>query len=199
MTLEDQPSTVTMDPALWGQIDRLITARVDERMQSLREDLDRRGPANRATLVAFSGDMDKLLAAFVIAAGAATMGMEVSMYFTFWGLTVLKKRTCFKGKPFLDKLTALMLPAGPDHLGTSRLNLMGMGPAFFGYVMKKRNVASLRDLIDMAKASGVRLIACQMAMEVMGITRDELIGDLEFGGVATYLADAGDARITLFI
>ena len=123
----------------------------------------------------------------------------MSVYVTFWALAALKKRTCFKGKSVTDRLTALMLPSGPTHLNTSKMNMLGAGPAFFSYVMTKKTVASLPDLIHTARESGVRIVACQMAMEVMGITREELIDGLEFGGVSTYLADAGDSRLTLFI
>jgi peroxiredoxin family protein len=111
----------------------------------------------------------------------------------------LKKKTCFKGKSFTDVLTALMLPSGPAHLSTSKMNMLGAGPAFFGYVMKKKNVASLTELIDLARETGVRIIACQLAMEVMGIKREELVDGLDYGGVSTYLADARDSKVTLFI
>jgi len=200
---------VKIDPALKAYVDSVVRASVDEAVAGLQDQVTRAlaqhredtgaGLANRATLVVFSGEMDKLIAAFIIATGAAAMGMEVSLYVTFWALAALKRRTCFQGKPFTDLLTGLMLPSGPGHLGTSKLNMLGAGPAFFRHVMKKKNVASLADLITVARESGVRIIACQTAMEVMGIKPDELVEDLEFGGVATYLADARDARITLFI
>lgn len=121
------------------------------------------------------------------------------MFFTFWALPVLKKATHFKGKPFTDKLMGMMLPGGPERLSTSKMNMCGMGPKFFEHVMAKKNIASLSDLMTMARECGVRIVACQMAMDVMGITQDEMRDDLEYGGVATYLADAGDSKITLFI
>lgn len=198
-----------LDRNLADYIDKSVTAKVTEKLNAVQEQLDQiraqcqnaaaSQSGNRATLVTFSGDMDKLIAAFIIATGAASMGMEVSVYVTFWALAALKKKTCFKGKPFTDILTALMLPSGPAHLSTSKMNMLGAGPAFFGYVMKKKNVASLTDLISLAREMGVRIIACQLAMEVMGIEREELIDGLDFGGVATYLADARDSKVTLFI
>jgi peroxiredoxin family protein len=143
--------------------------------------------------------MDKLLAAFVIATGAASTGMEVSMYFAFWGLTALKKKTVFRNKSITEKLMALMLPCGPDHLSISKMNMMGMGPAFFKYIMKKKNISDLPELMNAAREMGVRMVACQMSMDVMGIKKDELLDGLDYGGVSTYLADARESSITLFI
>jgi peroxiredoxin family protein len=198
-----------IDSDLAKYIDKTVTEKVTEKLNAFQEQLDQiktqcqnaaaSQPSNSATLVAFSGDMDKLIAAFIIATGAASMGMEVSVYVTFWALAALKKKTSFKGKPFTDMLTGFMLPSGPGHLNTSKLNMLGIGPAFFGYVMKKKNVASLSELIDLARQMGVRIIACQLAMEVMGIKPEELIDGLDFGGATTYLADARDSKITLFI
>lgn len=201
--------TTQLDQNLLDYIDSTITSKVSEKLNSVQKQLEqtiaqRRSSAtsqlsNRATIVAFSGDLDKLIAALIIATGATTMGMEVSVYFTFWSLAALKKKTRLKGKHITEKLTALMLPSGPAHLGTSRMNMLGIGPAFFSYVMKKKNLMSLPDLISLARETGVRIIACQMTMDVMGITKEELLDDLDFGGVATYLADARDSKVTLFI
>ncbi|NIA07759.1 MAG: hypothetical protein GWP14_09050 [Actinobacteria bacterium] len=190
---------------LLNYIDEVVNARVTEKFGRLESQIDQalkscgRPLSNRATIVVFSGDMDKMLAAFVISTGAAAMGMDVSMYFTFWGLAALKKKRVLKGKPITEKLMGLMLPAGPDNLASSKMNMLGIGPAFFRYLMKKKNIETLPDLIALASEMHVRLVACQMSMEMMGITRGELIDGLEYGGVATYLADAADSRITLFI
>ena len=143
--------------------------------------------------------MDKLIAAFIISTGAVAMGMDVSMYFTFWGLTALKKKTIIKGKPITEKLMGILLPSGPAHVGTSKLNMLGMGPMFFKYVMNKKNIETLPDLISLASEMGIRMVGCQMSMEVMGITREELIDGLDYGGVTTYLTDASDSKLTLFI
>jgi peroxiredoxin family protein len=197
-----------LDPKLAAYIDEVVGAKVSQQCDMLREQLAQELkedhqtaalPCRRATIVAFSGDMDKLMAALIIATGAATMGMEVSIYFTFWALTALKKKTRLKGKPLLDRLMALMLPSGPGHLSTSKMNMLGLGPAFFGRVMRKKKMSSVNELIRLARETGVRFIACQTAMEVMGIGPDELLDDLDFGGVATYLADARESGITLFI
>ncbi|OHB62211.1 MAG: hypothetical protein A2167_01755 [Planctomycetes bacterium RBG_13_46_10] len=190
-------------------MDNKVADKVAEKLNSVRKQLEQilaqvqnsgtSQLSNRVTIVAFSGDMDKLIAALIIATGATAMGMEASIYFTFWSLAALKKKTSLKGKPIADKLAALILPSGPAHLGTSKMNMFGAGPAFFNYIMKKKNIMSLPDLISLARETGVRIIACQMAMEVIGITKEELLDNLDFGGVATYLADARDSRVTLFI
>jgi peroxiredoxin family protein len=187
-------------------IDQVIAARLSEygltvskqqtAIQPLTQDPT---VANRATIIAFSGDMDKLLAAFSIATGAVAMGMEVSMFFTFWGLTALKKKTILKGKTLSEKLIALMLPRGPDRLGTSRMNMLGIGPVFFKRLMRKKNVQSLPDMLTLARDLGVRMVACRTSMDMMGIGEGELIDGLEFAGVATYLADARSSRISLFV
>jgi peroxiredoxin family protein len=200
--------TKEISPSLLSYINETIAAKVSEKFDSLRPQIEQalrnchRGgkqTSNRATIVVFSGEMDKLLAAFVIATGAAAMGMEVSMYFTFWGLAALKKRTIFKGKSITEKLMGVMLPSSPNHLGTSRMNMFGIGPAFFKYIMRKKNVETLPSLIVMAQDMGVRMIACGMSMEMVGIGKDELIENIDYGGATTYLADAGDSKITLFI
>ncbi len=209
MGRQSSKTIMQLDQNLVDYIDDAVTAKVAEKLNAIQEQIDQTLAqcqktsvshlSNRATIIAFSGDMDKLIAAFIIATGAASIGMEVSVYVTFWALSALKKKNRFKGKSFTDMLTALMLPAGPGHLSTSKMNMWGAGPVFFNYVMKKKNISSLTDLIDLARQMGVRIIACQTAMDVMGITQEEIIDGLDFGGVATYLADACDSRITLFI
>ena len=175
-----------------------ITARVDDALARLA-DAEEELLTERVTVVVFSGDFDRLMAAFIIATGATAMGMEVSMYFTFWGLTALKKQTTFTGKTLPEKMVSMMMPTGPGSVGTSRLHMMGMGPAFFKLLMKQNNVATLPDLIVLAKELEVKMIACQMSMGVMGIKVEELVDDIEYGGVATYLGDASDSKITLFV
>jgi peroxiredoxin family protein len=203
------PSEMAKDPLWEKRLEEFVERKVAERFDRLQASIDqalgqlRAAPAaalaDRATIVVFSGDMDRLMAAFVIATGAAAMAMDVSMYFTFWGLTALKKTTRFAGKSLPEKLIATMLPSGPGQVGTSRLNMLGLGPVFFKMMMKKNHVETLPDLIALARELGVRLIACQMSMGVMGIKKEELIDGLTFGGVGTYLGDACDAKITLFI
>jgi len=156
-------------------------------------------PEDRCTIVAFSGDMDRLFAALTIASGAAAMGMESSMFFTFWGLSALKVKTTYTGKSVGQKMAAMMLPGGPSSVPTSRMNMAGMGPVFFKMLMKQKNVQSLPEMMEMVQELGVRLVACEMSMGVMGISREELIPGIDYGGVATYLGDASRSKVTLFI
>lgn len=155
-------------------------------------------PKDQATVIAFSGDMDRLMAAFIVSNGAAVMGMDVTMFFTFWGLSALKKQTSYAGKSVAEVLVAMMLPGSAAELPTSRMNMMGLGPLFFSHIMKQKNVESLPDLVDLAVELDVKLVACQMSMGIMGITRDEMRDDIEYAGVAGYLDEALDAKLSLF-
>lgn len=152
------------------------------------------------TLVVFSGNLDKVLASFIIANGAAAMNRPVTMFFTFWGLNALRKSEHVKvKKPLIDKLFGLMMPRGSQKLKLSKMNMAGMGTAMLKKVMNDKNVDSLETLMKTAMANGVRLVACTMSMDIMGITKDELIDGVEFGGVASYLGDAEEGNVNLFI
>ncbi|MCA9258266.1 MAG: DsrE/DsrF/DrsH-like family protein [Planctomycetales bacterium] len=178
----------------FGEIEELLANAVH-----LSQQANDAAPADRATIVAFSGDMDKLMAAFIIATGAAAMGMEVCLFFTFWGLAAVKKQTLYRGKGILERLMAAMLPSGPHRLSTSKMNFLGAGPTFFKTVMRRKNVTSLPELVELAQELDVKMVACEMSMGVMGVTREEMIEGLEYGGVAAYLGDAAQSKVTLFI
>lgn len=152
------------------------------------------------TLVVFSNDLDKALASFIIANGAAATGNNVTIFFTFWGLNILRKRERPKlKKGLLDKMFGKMMPNGADKLTLSKLNMLGMGTLMMKHVMKSKNVATLTELIEQAQENGVRFIACQMSMDVMGIYPEELISGVEIGGVATYINAAESSDVNLFI
>lgn len=151
------------------------------------------------TIIAFSGEMDKLMAAFMLATGAAAMGMRVSMFLTFWALAAVRKDSTFRGKGFIDRLLTAIQPSGPERLGLSRWNMLGLGRPFFNYVLRKRHVEKLGSLVRLARELGVRMVACQTAMEVMGLTRAEMLEGIEFGGVATCLDAAQSSGSTLLI
>lgn len=154
----------------------------------------------KKTIIVFSGDLDKVMAAFIIANGAAAMGDEVTMFFTFWGLNALRKPEKIKAKKsFLQGMFGKMMPRGADKLGISKMNFGGMGAAMMKIVMKQQNVTTLPELIRTAKEQDIKMIACAMSMDVMGIKEEELIDGLEFAGVATYLAEADEANVNLFI
>lgn len=152
------------------------------------------------TLVVFSGDLDKAIASFIIANGAAAMGKKVTMFFTFWGLNILRKheRVTVK-KPFMDAMFGSMMPRGSKRLKLSNMNMMGMGAKMIRKVMKDKNVNSLEELIQSAIDNGIEIVACQMSMDVMGLTKEELIDGVKVGGVGYYLGEAEDSNVNLFI
>jgi len=152
------------------------------------------------TIVVFSGDFDRVMAAFVIATGAASMGRKVNMFFTFWGLNALRKSNGRgRGKDFLSKMFGAMMPRGVKKMKISKLNMGGVGTLLMKHIMKKKHVDSLPDLLSQAQKMGVKLIACQMTMDVMGIQKEELIDDVDLGGVANFLADTDRSNASLFI
>ena len=152
------------------------------------------------TIIVFSGNLDKVLASFIIANGAAAMGRPVTMFFTFWGLTALRRPKKVKvKKSLIEKMFGAMLPRGTRKLTLSRMNMAGMGTAMMKMIMKQKNVDSLETLIQKALAAGVHLVACTMSMDVMGIHPEELIDGVELGGVGAYLGDAEESNVNLFI
>jgi peroxiredoxin family protein len=154
----------------------------------------------RCAIIVFSGDLDKAMAAFVLATGAAAAGLDVSMFFTFWGLSLLKRPGGGGGRKNLkETLFKAMTPAGSLDLGTSKMNFFGLGSRMLRTMMQEKNIASLEELMALAREMGVKMTACTMSMEAMGVTKDELVDGIEYGGVAAYIADAAQSRVTLFI
>lgn len=152
------------------------------------------------TIVVFSQDLDKAIAAFIIATGAASMGKKVSLFFTFWGLNILRKDAHVKvKKTFIERMFGFMMPRGVKKLPISNMNMLGMGPAMIRSIMKKKNVDSLSQLMSNAMEMGVKVVACAMSMDIMGIKKEELIDNIEIAGVATYLSDTTEANHNLFI
>jgi len=175
---------------------------LEERLTALEAkvaELEGRLPEDRVSLVVFSGELDKVLAAFVIATGAAAMGQQVSMFFTFWGLHALRTKKLLSGKSIFEKLMALMSPGGSRALPVSKLNFFGIGARMLRAMMQQKHVSSLEDLMAMACELGVRIVACEMSRDVMGIKDEELRDGSELGGVASFLGDALRSRATLFI
>lgn len=152
------------------------------------------------TIVVFSGDLDKALASFIIANGAASMGKKVTMFFTFWGLNILRKpEKVSVQKGIVDSMFGFMMPRGSKNLKLSKMNMMGMGTAMMKKVMNDKNISSLEELIESAMKSGIEIVACQMSMDVMGIKQEELIDGVKIGGVGYYLGEAEDSNVNLFI
>ncbi len=152
------------------------------------------------TIIVFSGDLDKVLASFIIANGAAAMGRPVTMFFTFWGLNALRKtESPAVKKSFIEKMFGIMMPKGSKKLKLSKMNMAGMGTAMMKKVMHEKNVDSLEQLMRHAMDSGIKLVACTMSMDIMGITKEELLDGVELAGVASYLGDAEESNVNLFI
>ncbi|GAA1467953.1 FAD-dependent oxidoreductase [Microbacterium thalassium] len=155
---------------------------------------------DQVSFVVFSGDMDKVLAAFIIANGALAMGQKVSMFFTFWGLNALRRQDPPKrDRKVLDKMFGMMMPSGPEKLPLSTMNMAGMGPAMIKKVMEDHSVQTLPELMQSAREDGARLIGCTMTMDLLGIAESDLLEGIELGGVATFLGEAQKSGTTLFI
>lgn len=155
---------------------------------------------NGQTMVVFSGDLDKAIASFIIANGAAAMGKKVTMFFTFWGINILRKNQNISvKKTFIEKMFGKMMPQGSEKLKLSQMNMAGIGPKMIRGIMKNKNVESLETLMKSAIAGGVEIVACQMSMDLLGFKQEELIDGVKIGGVGYYLGEANDAGVNLFI
>jgi len=160
------------------------------------------GTKDQLSMVVFSGDMDKILAAMIIATGAAAFDMKVKLFFTFWGISALRDPSKNgKGKNFIEKMFGMMLPRGSSKLKLSQMNMCGMGTAMIKGIMKKHKVASLPELIRTAGELGVEINICEMSMNLMGFKKEEMIDypHMSICGVGTYLSDAQESKIQLFI
>ena len=157
---------------------------------------------DKLSMVVFSGDLDKALAAMIIATGSTAMGMEAVLFFTFWGTAVLRdpKKTV-AGKDFMGKMFGWMMPKGAGKVKLSKMNMAGMGTSMLKGLMRKKNVASLEQMIQMAGELGVKIYICEMSMDLMGFKREEMIDypDLKYAGVATFLAEAKNSKVQLFL
>ena len=152
------------------------------------------------TIIVFSDDLDKALASFVIANGAAATGKKVTMFFTFWGLNVVKKQQ----KPAVEKdifgkMFGWMLPSDSRSLSLSKMSMFGIGDKMMRGIMKRKKIDSLESMINQAVENGIEMIACSMSMDVMGVKKEELMDNVNIGGVATYLERAEEANLNLFI
>jgi len=180
-------------------------ATIEEQVAELKTQLDAmqsKTPSNKLSMIVFSGDLDKALAAFIIATGAIAMGMEVVMFFTFWGTTVMRaKNKNVGGKDMMGTMFGAMLPKGAEKVKLSQMNMGGMGTAMMKALMKKKNVASLPEMIALAEELEVKIYVCEMSMDLMGFKREEMVDyeGLSFAGVATFLEEAQNSKVQLFI
>jgi len=177
----------------------VITARIQKGIEKKNEK-GAIATTQDKTMVIFSGDLDKAIAAFIIANGAAAMGHKVTMFFTFWGLNLLRRSDPPKvKKTIIEKMFGFMMPRGAEKTKLSQMHIVGMGTEMIKSIMKKKNVSSLPELIQSARDNGVILQACQMTMDLMGIKKEELLDDLEIVGVATFIHASDESNATIFI
>jgi peroxiredoxin family protein len=159
------------------------------------------GQQDKLSLIVFSGSLDRLIAAFVLATGAAAMGMQVSMFFTFWATAALRKNSAQADKPLLARLFGWMLPKGANKLPLSQMNLGGGGPLMIRHLMKQKGVASVEEMIEISAELGVELNVCTMSMDLLGMMPEELLDypGRSFCGVAKFLESAAPGKLTLFV
>ena len=176
---------------------------VEKELSELKTKLaDMPGQENKLSMVVFSGELDKHLAAMIIATGAAAMGMQVVLFFTFWGTAALrhpKKKVA--GKDLMSKMFGFMLPKGRNKIILSQMHMAGMGTSMLKGLMKKKNTASLDQLYEIAGMMGVQIKICEMSMDLMGFKKEEMIEypDLDYCGVATFMSHAKESSVQLFI
>ncbi len=178
--------------------------KLEEQLNQIKSELKKlkESQKDRLAMIVYSGDLDKILASFIIATGAAAMDMEVGMFFTFWAISALRDPSkTKKDKDFISKMFGWMLPKGTKKLKLSKMNMGGIGPKLIRSLMKKKNVTSLEELIELAKELGVKIYLCQMSMDLMGFSPEEMIDypELDYAGVATFLEFAYKSKIQLFI
>ena len=174
------------------------TAKLDP--QVALAELQERKP-DRVTIVVLSGNMDRVMSAFIIATGAASMGMQVTMFFTFWGLNAIRRPgVSSRATDWLRRMFGALNRGGADALPLSRFHFWGLGTRMMKLVMKQNRMPGVPELMEMAQDLGVRFIACTTTLGLMGITKDTLIDGIDqFAGVSTYLAEAKNAQVNLFI
>lgn len=171
-------------------------------LQTQVETLQANAPKDQLSLVVFSGDLDRVLAAFILAVGASAMYERVVMFFTFWGISALrdqKKRV--KKEDLMAKMFSRMLPAGAQGLALSKMNMLGLGTTMMKALMRSKKVLSLEDLMKAAADFGVEIVVCEMSMNLMGFSLDEMIDypNVSLGGAAKYLQEAADSKVSLFL
>lgn len=184
---------------------KALAAGLQRQIQEQTETLKTRTASlqpNKMAMLCFSGDLDKILAAFMLATGASAMGMKVMMFFSFWGCTALrKKKAKVKGKDIFGKMFGFMLPKGAGKIKLSQMHMGGMGTGMIKYLMKKKNVDSLPEMIKTAEELGVEIYVCELSMELMGMKRGEIIDyqGLTFAGAAKFLKEAAGTEMNFFI
>jgi peroxiredoxin family protein len=197
------PSLEARLSALESEVKALAVAAAQQssRLDAAAEGVLGTGQQEKLSLIVFSGSLDRLIAAFVLATGAAAMGMQVSMFFTFWGTAALRRENVRVKKNLVERMFGWMLPKGVKKLPLSQMNMAGGGPAMIRYVMKKNGVASVEEMIELSKELGVELNVCTMSMDLLGMKPEELIDypNKTYCGVAKFLETAAPGKITMFL
>jgi peroxiredoxin family protein len=156
----------------------------------------------KKTIILFSGDFDRVMAALIIANGAVAMGDDVTIFATFWGLNILRKEQKVQTsgeKSTLQKMFGGMMPKGTKKLALSKMNMAGMGTSMMRKATKAAGGMSLEELFESARENGVKFVACTLSMDILGFKEEEMIDGLEYAGVAAYLGEADEANVNLFI
>ena len=183
---------------------RVLAGRMLEqaaRLDAMGTALKSAGQTDTLSMVVFSGSLDRIIAAFVLATGAAAMGSEVNMFFTFWGTAALRKDAARAEKTLLEKMFGWMLPRGAKKLPLSQMNMGGGGPMMIRHIMKKKGVASVEDMIALGAELGVKINVCTMSMDLLGFKPEEILDypGLSYCGVAKFLETAAPGKVTLFL
>ena len=181
-----------------------MNSEFESQIKALQEKVSRleTGTKDQLSMVVFSGDLDKILAAMIIATGAAAYDMKVKLFFTFWAISAMRdSKKSGKGKNIIEKMFGIMLPRGAGKVKLSNMNIGGMGTAMIKGIMKKHKVASLPEMFKIAGELGIEINICEMSMNLMGFKKEEMIDypGLNICGVATFLSDAQESKIQLFI
>jgi peroxiredoxin family protein len=181
-----------------------MSIELEKQIQDLKEKVSRleAGTKDQLSMVVFSGDLDKILAALIIATGAVAYDMKVKLFFTFWATAALRDpKKSVKGKNFMAKMFGMMLPKGSGKIKLSKMNMCGMGTSMIKGLMKKNKVASLEQMFITAGELGIEINICEMSMNLMGFKKEEMIDypNMTICGVATFLSDAQESKIQLFI
>lgn len=207
-TMIEENTTINIDQeVLQKMIDEAVEKKVNEKLSDFQAELTNAFSAiksikknqqkEKVTILLTSFELDQILPAFIIATGAASFGMEATVFCTLWGINALKEKSIYKGKTLKEKMITMMLPDGPKNTTITRMNMLGIGTGMMKQMMKESNVETVPDMIELGVELGVKLMACQMTMGIMGVTRDELRDDIHYGGVATYIEEATESKLTL--
>lgn len=175
-----------------------LLAKIEE-LEKRVKSLEKRALGNKIAIIVHSWDLDRVMSAFILAVGAASFGLETSLFFTFWGLNVLRKTKKYDDKKIAEKLFTLLSPKGPSSLPLSHRHFMGLGTKILKKLLKDKQISSLEELMHVAKELKIKIIACDMTCNIMNIHKEELSENIEYVGVATFFGEALQARIVLFI